>query len=335
MAMKTHWVAPAAAFIVSLLVVWIVKRFSARLALVDVPNARSSHTAPKARGGGAGIVAGLAVAMAIEFCAGNLPRDVLLALAGGFAVALVGLIDDRFGVAPLARLAVHVAAAVWALSCLGGLPPLLIGDKVVVLGWPGYLLGTVGIVWTLNLYNFMDGIDGLAAAEGVFVAGAMCGLFTTVGPVVAIAPAFAAACLGFLCWNWPPSKIFMGDIGSGFMGYVIAVLALLAARELPVALFGCVILGGVFFVDATVTFLLRVVRRERLHVAHRSHAYQRLAIRWRSHRRMTLAALLVNLSWLLPLSYLAVEFPDCGAWLTLVALAPLAVVVLVIDRRTP
>jgi Fuc2NAc and GlcNAc transferase len=144
--------------------------------------------------------------------------------------------------------------------------------------------------------------------------------------VPAMAFVFGAVCCGFLLWNWPPAKIFMGDVGSGFMGYVIVVLALGAARESPVALLVWLILGGVFFCDATVTLVLRLAKGERVYEAHRTHAYQRLARRWRSHRRVTIAVVIVNLVWVLPWAWLASVFPGYAIWIAIIALAPLTLI---------
>jgi Fuc2NAc and GlcNAc transferase len=172
----------------------------------------------------------------------------------------------------------------------------------------------------------MDGIDGIAGSEAFFVAAAGALLHHHTGgslEMTLVAAVFAAACLGFLAWNWPPAKIFMGDVGSGYMGYGIAVMAMLAARESAVALLVWVILGGLFFIDATVTLVRRVLRRESFHEAHRSHAYQWLSRRWRSHRSVTLTAIGVNLTWLLPWALFAGSHPAYAGWITLAALVPL------------
>jgi Fuc2NAc and GlcNAc transferase len=143
---------------------------------------------------------------------------------------------------------------------------------------------------------------------------------------VAVACIFCAASAGFLIWNWPPAKIFMGDVGSGYLGYVIAVLAMAATRDSPVAVWVWLILGGVFFVDATVTLARRSLTGERLHEAHRSHAYQWLARRWRSHRRVTLSVLAVNVFWLLPAAWLAMRYPRFAVWSLAGAFVPLIIV---------
>jgi Fuc2NAc and GlcNAc transferase len=316
------------ALLASAVITGLIRRFALRHGVLDVPNERSSHRTPTPRGGGVAIVVATSVALGVLVWRGAVRSDLLVALAGGgVAVALVGLMDDRRRVSAGVRLAVHLAAAIWAIFWLGGLPPLQLGGQVVALGWPGWVLAVLGIVWVLNLFNFMDGIDGIAASEATFVA--WCGGLLAAG-VSAGSAAFVlgAACLGFLGWNWPPARIFMGDVGSGYIGYSIAVLALAAARSNPVAIWVWLILGGVFFVDATVTLLRRLRRGERVHEAHRSHAYQWLGRRWGSHLRVTLVVLLVNVLWLLPCGAFAALQPQYAAMTVLVALVPLGVLAL-------
>jgi Fuc2NAc and GlcNAc transferase len=321
------WLGVAAGIVAGLLTGLIRERALRRGAL-DLPNERSSHSTATPRGGGAAIVLVVSAGALLLQWLGALPRGLsAVVLGGGLAVALVGFLDDRRTLPPGVRFAVHLVAAAWALWCLGGLPPLRIGADVVNLGWPGQALALVGIVWVLNLFNFMDGIDGIAAAEAIFVclAGGLLALLAgTAQGVPEMAWIFGAACAGFLFWNWPPARVFMGDVGSGYLGYVIAVFALAATHADPAAVWIWLILGGVFFADATVTLVRRGARGERVLEAHRSHAYQRCARRWKSHRRVTLAVSAVNLLWLLPCAALAARRPAYAAWLVLVALVPLA-----------
>jgi Fuc2NAc and GlcNAc transferase len=310
----------------------IVRKRALMHGVLDVPNDRSSHSTPTPRGGGVAIVLATIAASAVLACRGVLDIRLFLALtAGGLVVALVGFLDDRRQLSARIRLAAHVMAAVWALACMGGLPPLRFANQVVSFGWLGYVIGALGIAWTLNLFNFMDGIDGIAASEATFVtwAGALLALATGSSPAVpAMAFAFGAVCCGFLLWNWPPAKIFMGDVGSGYIGYIVVVLALAAARESPAALFVWLILGGVFFCDATVTLARRLGRGERVYQAHRTHAYQWLARHWGSHRPVTIGVAIVNLAWLSPCAWLASMYPDRAVWIVIAALAPLTVLAL-------
>lgn len=317
------------AFAISLLLTGAIRKLALAHGMMDVPNQRSSHVTPTPRGGGVAIVVAASIAAIALEIGGILPPATLLTLlVGGAAVAVVGFFDDRIGLSPRVRFSVHLAAAAVAMYWMGGLPPIQVANHTISLGWGGYVLGILGIGWSLNLFNFMDGIDGIAASEATFMtlAGAAIAFATGVdGASSALAIVVGAACIGFLIWNWPPAKIFMGDAGSGYVGYVLAVLALQAGRESAVGLLVWLILGGVFFVDATVTLARRLVRRERLHQAHRSHAYQWLARRWGSHQRVTLLVWAVNVLWLLPLACWAALHPEWAAWITLVALIPIVV----------
>lgn len=322
-----------AALIVSALLTGVVRRVARRWELLDIPNPRSSHLAPTPRGGGLAIVLTAAAALGALAWTGLMDLRLLWALlGGGSAVAAVGLADDRRPIRAGVRLSVHVLAALWAVCWLGGLPSIDLGVLSAKLGWLGDALAVLGIVWTLNLFNFMDGIDGIAVSEAVFVMCAALPCMATLGVtqgVGAASLAIAAASLGFLAWNWPPARIFLGDVGSGYLGYVIAVLALAAAGARPTALWSWLILGGVFFVDATVTLIRRFARGEPPHQAHRSHAYQWLARRWRSHLRVTTAVVALNLLWLFPCAWYAALHPAQAALTTLLAFVPLVALALV------
>jgi Fuc2NAc and GlcNAc transferase len=159
--------------------------------------------------------------------------------------------------------------------------------------------------------------------------GALVGVIVgSAGEVPAPAAVLAFASAGFLCWNLPPAKVFLGDVGSGCLGYVIAVFAF-AARTDPTALRVWLILGGVFFVDATVTLVRRWLRGERVFEAHRSHAHQWLARRWNSHGKVTMGVVGINLVWLVPWSVLAEKFPEYAILTVIAALVPLAMPALV------
>lgn len=308
---------------------WLVRRAVLKHGIIDEPNERSSHSRPVPRGGGLAIVFAASLAVAAATFAGAVDAHLASALlVGGAAVAWVGFSDDRKLVAVWLRLLIHAASAVWAVWALGGLPLLQVGERLVDLGVTGNVLGAVAIVWTLNLFNFMDGIDGIAASEAVFVAAcgaALSGFGAAAMSVSYASLALAAAAAGFLPWNWPPARVFMGDVGSGYLGYFIAVLALAAGRDNPVLLWVWLILGGVFFMDATITLVRRAWRGERAHVAHRSHAYQWLARRWGSHLRVTACALLLNVLWLLPCAAIAARHARYAVWMLGVAFLPLGV----------
>lgn len=314
--------------VLSLLLTGLVRKIALATGLLDVPNTRSSHRVSTARGGGVAIVVSCVAAVLVLAAQSRVDRDLLWALtAGGAAVAAIGFADDRYQLTARARLAVHFAAAIWAVSWLGGLAPIAYAGRVLDLGWVGDALAVLALVWATNAFNFMDGIDGLAASEAVFIAAAVV-LLGTVASSDAVAAAtlvFGIACVGFLAWNWPPAKIFMGDVGSGFLGFAIGVLAIAATRHQPAAPFVWLILVGAFFVDSGVTLWRRIRRGEHIHQAHRMHAYQWLARRWRSHARVTLATAAINCCWLLPWAFLAANFPGSALWIVAAALVPLAI----------
>jgi Fuc2NAc and GlcNAc transferase len=193
------------------------------------------------------------------------------------------------------------------------------------------------LVWTTNLFNFMDGLDGIAGSEAVFVSGAGAWLNWREGGALGLTAAMAclaATCLGFLRWNWPPARIFMGDVGSGFLGFSLAVLGLAASQQgmLPIEIWA--ILGAVFLVDATVTLVRRLARGDRWFEAHRTHAYQNLARRWKAHLPVTILVIMVDVFWLLPLAILAANFPPHALSLLAVALAPLIALVIACGAGT-
>jgi Fuc2NAc and GlcNAc transferase len=140
----------------------------------------------------------------------------------------------------------------------------------------------------------------------------------------------AAATLGFLVWNWPPASIFMGDVGSGFLGFTLAVLGLVASRHSVARIEVWMILSGVFVVDATVTLLRRLVRGDRWFEAHRQHAYQYLASRWKKHLPVTILVCAINLFWLFPWAWIAALYPAYAMWCALAALAPLVIIALLL-----
>jgi Fuc2NAc and GlcNAc transferase len=318
---------------------WLLRRYALARNVLDIPSDRSSHRVPTPRGGGLAIVVTFLAGILALAGAGEVERPVTVALVGaGAIVALVGFVDDHQHVAARWRLMAHFIAAAWALWWLGGLPPLTLFGGVVGLGWAGTALAALALVWLLNLYNFMDGIDGIAGVEAVTVCIAAVVLYAlrpSSGAEWALPGVLAAATLGFLIWNFPPAKIFMGDAGSGFLGLMLGVLALRAAAVSPEWLWSWVILLGVFVVDATVTLFRRLQRREKVYQAHRSHAYQRTARLRGAHAPVTLAVAVINVCWLLPLALVVGTGRLDGALGTVIAYAPLVWLALRLGAGTP
>ena len=283
--------------------------------LLDIPNERSSHSTPTPRGGGLAIAVTVVGGVIFAGARHWISWDLAIALSGGGTmIAVVGWIDDHRDLSALTRFAVQFLSAAWAMFWLGGLPSLTVGAAVINLGLVGTLLGIVGIVWAINLYNFVDGIDGLAAGEAIStgVIGGLILLAMGQTGLAMVALLIAAASAGFLPLNWAPAKLFMGDVGSGMLGYLFAVLSIATENAGAMPLLLWVLLLGAFVFDATVTLCRRIAHGERWYHAHHSHAYQRMVQAGRSHAMVSSVILLINLvlailavvAWLRPTFFL-------------------------------
>jgi Fuc2NAc and GlcNAc transferase len=321
------------------LLVGVVRRAVVRRGLLDLPNARSSHATPTARGGGIAIVLVTLVTVAIDFSLHGIPGSLSVAwILGGSLVAGVGFVDDLKGLSALVRAGIHLLAAILLLNAVDF--PAVLASLGLTTAWLGFfwvVLGVV-IVWSINLFNFMDGIDALASAQCLFVvlAGAVL-VGTAHGNDSSLLPcvAMAGASAGFLIWNAPPAKIFMGDVGSGFIGFGLIAGALATSGHGPVSLWTWLVLNGLFVVDSTVTVLTRLFRGQRIYQAHRSHAYQRLARRWSSHGWVTAAYMSINLIWCLPWAVATTKSPGNAPVVALAALLPLCVAAIAAGAGKP
>lgn len=291
----------------ALLLTGLMRRYALSRSLMDVPNDRSSHKLPTPRGGGVAVVFCFLASLCALLIVGLIEWSVFVAFMGaGASTALLGFLDDHGHIAARWRLLGHFAAATWALFWLGGFPPLTIIGVELDLGWIGHLVVVFYLVWMLNLYNFMDGIDGIASVEAVC---ACCGgallIWFAASPALPVLPLCVAfSVVGFLFWNFPPAKIFMGDAGSGFLGITLGLLTVQAAWLDMHFFWGWLILLGVFISDATFTLIRRLLNGEKPYEAHRNHAYQYASRLYGRHLPVTLAVAVINIIWLLPLALL-------------------------------
>ncbi|MDO1584783.1 hypothetical protein [Rhizobium oryzicola] len=300
--------AGVSAFCISLLI-----RKSRELGLVQDPVARSSHTRPTPTGGGTGIVIGATLAGLVL---PGLELDGCAVLALGILIAVVGLIDDWRPLSAKVRLIVQAAVVAGAI---------ILADATTILVPDGGLFGIVAAVllllgglWWVNLFNFMDGIDGIAGQQAVFML-----LSALVISVLRDAEAsqtwiwwmmaaVTASTLAFLAFNWPPARIFMGDAGSTFLGFTIVMAAFMSMQTDWMTLPQWLLLASIFACDATITLMVRFLRKQRLSEAHRSHAYQRLSRRFGGARPVSTSIACLNLFILFPL---AAVMPDSvWAW---------------------
>jgi Fuc2NAc and GlcNAc transferase len=328
-----------AAFLLSFYGTSLVRRWAPKRGLLDVPNARSSHSMPTARGGGAALVIAFFASICFLYILGLIEGRLQAALivAGG-AVATVGFLDDLSPLPAFVRFGVQLGSAVVAVLLIGGLPEHALAIWGLHGTWTSVGLAILIILSGVNFFNFMDGIDGIAASEAVFVASGGALLNWLVGGdlgLSAVMLCLAATSLGFLVWNWPPASIFMGDVGSGFLGAAIVILALSASYRESIPLEVWPILAGVFLVDACVTLVRRVLRGDRWLEPHRLHGYQHLARRLRSHRRVTLLVIATNFVWLLPWAWFATRYPDSAKLALAAALLPLIPVAVFVGAGRP
>lgn len=285
----------AAAFVASAVGVKLFTVWSLRHGLVDVPNERSSHTTPTPRGGGLVIVLVCLIGyLVIGFVLG-LPLSWGY-FVGGILVAAVSWLDDLYSLPFWSRLVVHLMAA-GVLICDVGfwseiLVPLLSAD--IPLGNVFGLFFTVAwVVWLLNAYNFMDGIDGIAATQALIssIAWAVFALILSVPSVFFLSGIVALSSGGFLIHNWQPAKIFMGDVGSAFLGFTLAAMPLIVRSEtrveLPVLPVVAVLFVWFFIFDTVFTITRRLFARRRVWEAHREHIYQKLVIEGAQHHTVT------------------------------------------------
>ena len=270
----------------------LVLRLLERRAILDIPNQRSSHSRPTPRGGGIAVVGSIAIVWVAWWLLDLGPGAWWPILAATGVLTLVSWADDLRGMPVWLRLGAHLACVIAGVSLL---PESQLVFQGVVPWWLDRIAAVVVWLWFVNLYNFMDGIDGITSVETIAIGGGLI-IVSLVGnwehPAAALALVVAAAAAGFLPWNWNPARIFLGDVGSIALGYLCGWLLLVAAAEgwWSVAL----ILPLYYLADATITLVLRIIRRERIWHAHANHFYQHAVRRVSSHARISLAIAATN-----------------------------------------
>lgn len=279
----------AAATVAFMVAAFLARRFcdpDSRLYLLDHPNERSLHTQPTPRTGGVAILAGAVSAIFVGLLAGSDLDPILWLMVGAGLIAALSFLDDRQGLPVTVRLVGHVIGAGVVVLAAG----LTLPSPSTVAGWPPWLTSILSIlflVWMVNLYNFMDGMDGLAGGMAAIGFGtfAVLGLLADNLPFLALSLCLAAAAGGFLLFNFPPARIFMGDTGSATLGLLAGGLSLWGARDGVFPFWAAMLIFSPFIVDATATLARRLLRGDRVWQAHRTHYYQRLVQSGWGHRK--------------------------------------------------
>lgn len=313
--------------LISFLLTGVLRVYAIKKNVMDVPNARSSHEIPTPRGGGVAVVVSFLTGLIWFSLAGYVSVGFLsLFIIAGFVVSLVGWFDDHGHVSARWRLLVHCVAASLVVYACGGLPVLSILGWDVNFGWLGHFLSIIALVWILNLFNFMDGIDGLAGGQAVIsslVVGTLLFVVFDQPGLANLHWLLGVCCLGFLLWNFPVAKIFMGDAGSGFIGIMLGALLLISSNIDQSLFWAWLIILGVFIVDATYTLLTRFVCGVKVHDAHCSHAYQHASKKFNSHIVVTLTIYIINIVWLAPIALYVSMYKIDGLTGLIIAYIPL------------
>jgi UDP-N-acetylmuramyl pentapeptide phosphotransferase/UDP-N-acetylglucosamine-1-phosphate transferase len=274
----------AAAFCASAVVVMLARLWATHKEILDHPNERSSHSMPTPRGGGVGIVVVVVAGMLLLDSASMARLWPWLAAAA--AISAVGLLDDIYGLSTTLRMTLQLLAAIGATLAYGSVSALSSAIRF------GPLAGVLTVLWIIgltNAFNFMDGIDGIAGGQAAMAGAAWAAIGYGRGDTVLVDAGLliAAASAGFLLHNWPPARIFMGDVGSTFLGFTLAVMALFGDAGPRDALVPALVVWPFLF-DSAFTFLRRLRKRENVFAAHRSHLYQRLTMAGWSHAQASL-----------------------------------------------
>lgn len=302
------------ALMLSACVTAVALAYARRHGLLDQPGKRRSHTQPTPRGGGAGIVAAIVLvgvpAWRLLEPALHWPQPAALGVSV-FAVALIGWRDDHAQLPVMPRLLVHTGAALLVGACALAAWSIPSAQK-----WWMLIPLVIVLIGFINIHNFMDGIDGILGLQGLFVMlgyGALAMWSGLVG-IAGLAFATAAGCLGFLVFNLPPAKIFMGDVGSGALGLAIGAIGVLLVQRDPAMLWPCLILSSAFLADSGLTLVRRMLAAQRWYAPHRQHLYQWLVrVHW-SHACTDVAYMIWNLAVAAPLAWAAVRWPVHGLW---------------------
>lgn len=269
-------------FLISFSLTYFIKNYMIKKSLVASVNERSSHTTPTPHGGGIALAITWFLGLVYFYFIHEIEASLFYALLFGAVISIVSFFDDIYELSPKLRLIVQSLVAVVGIVAIGGLNQVNLGFFIIENQIVTNVFAFFMIVWFINLYNFLDGINGYAGSEAVFLA--LAGFVLFGGSHFAV---LAVAVLGFLFWNYNKAKIFMGDVGSTLLGYNVAIFTLYYANQESSNLWIWIILFGVFWFDATLTLLRRKRNGEQISQAHKKHAYQRLTQSGWSHYKVT------------------------------------------------
>ena len=312
---------PLIAFVLSFLGVYFLNKSALRFKIVAIPNERSLHNKVTPRGGGV-IIAIVFLAFILVF---YITRQIMVAeflvlFGGGLIMAVTGFLDDILELKASIRFIIQFFAVGWGLYWIGGIPSTVFFERLPVLYAIANAVAVVALVWFINSFNFIDGIDGLATSGATFFSLSIGGYFLWQGiePYGSLLIVLAACSLAFLCFNWPPAKMFLGDAGSNFFGYLFGAMILITVKNGNLSIWTWLIILAYLITDTTTTTFLRLCLVKGWYHTHRSHAYQNLARVLDNHKFVTCLITGINVFYLLPLAYLSIQYQHY-AWLAFAA----------------
>lgn len=290
-------------FLISFFGTLIVRKGALKKNIIDIPNERSSHSVATPRGGGLAIAVAWFIAVIWMFVNNQLESSLFYALLAGVLLVLIGVLDDIYNIKPLLRFIIQFISVSIGLYFINGLNKVDLGfitiDSIYILT----PIAVIGLIWFINLFNFLDGIDGYASSEAIFISIAF---YTLIGDNLLLFLAFSVA--GFLVLNWQPAKIFMGDVGSTLLGFLVGLLSIHYSNIYDISILTLLIPSSLFWFDATITLYRRWRNKEKLSQAHKKHFYQRLVQSGFSHQRTVLFGMGINLI-LFGITFFAIKVP--------------------------
>jgi UDP-N-acetylmuramyl pentapeptide phosphotransferase/UDP-N-acetylglucosamine-1-phosphate transferase len=315
--------------LVSFILTYLIMRYAVRNKMTVMPNERSLHDLPTPKGGGVAIVLTWYVGITILYFTGIIERNLFLALISGIFLAVVSLVDDIKDIKPVIRLAVQFMTAILAFYFLNGLRPLVMPEINFNYNFIVYPIAVIGMVWFINLFNFMDGVDGFASIEAIII----CAVFFVF--TWGLVSVLLIACItGFLYWNWPRASIFMGDTGSTQLGFILVVLGIYYHNNFEFSILNWIMLTSPFWFDATLTLFRRWRNKEKLSEAHRKHVYQRIVQSGSSHQKVNFLLLLINI-FIVILIILYREIKVLQIPLFIITLTAFYILTRMVDKKVP
>lgn len=318
-------------FLSFLLTKYLIK-FCFKRKLLNYPNERNLHHEPKPRMGGVAIVVTWFIGLIVLYSLGFVEQHLFFALLSGLPIAIVSFIDDLVEIKPPIRISVHFLSSILAFYFLGGMMPL---NSLHALGCSKFILyplSILGMAWFINLFNFMDGTDGYAAIEAISIA-----LMLFVFSKSLILLLLAIVVLGFLYWNWPKSKIFMGDTGSTQLGFVLIVFGIYIHNQGQFSILNWLIMALPFWFDATFTLIRRMINHENVVQAHKKHVYQRIVQAGYTTSQLCIGLICYNLL-LFGIILFYRNFPDWDIFRIILCLITISTMVLLtwrVDKMVP